>query len=114
MNAFPTNLDLEQFRSNTLEVVWFAQYKVDFHFSGGYVIGVEDAISVNTPDPMDIPTVLPLIHPLINQEVKSATVRGTATLVFEFERGDLLYIHDSSKQYECYQIQRKGEILAII
>ena len=114
MYDFPANLDLKQFRGKTLGLVSFAQYKIDFHFSGGYVIGVEDAISVNTPEPMDIPTGLPLIYPLINQEVTSVVVKGVATLVFEFERGDRLYIHDSSQQYECYQIQHNGEILAII
>lgn len=114
MYDFPTNLDMEQFREKTLELVSFARYKVDLHFSGGYVIGVEDGVSVNSSDPMDIPTALPLIYPLINRNITSATVQGTGTLVFEFERGDRLYIHDSSKQYECYQIQHNGEILAII
>ena len=114
MYDFPTNLDLEQFRGKTLGLVSFGQYKIDFHFSGGYLIGVEDDISVNTSEPMDIPTALPLIYPLINQDVTSATVQGTATLLFEFERGERLYIHDSSKQYVCYQIQHNGEILAII
>jgi hypothetical protein len=114
MYDLPEDFDLDQFLGRSLEMVSFGQYKIDLHLSGGYLIGVEDDISLDSGKPVELPAVLEFLYPLINQDIKAATRSGSRTLSFTFEKGSVLHIHDSSKQYECYSISLKGKTLAIV
>lgn len=114
MYGLPKDFDLEQFRGRSLEMVCFGTYKFDLHLSGGYLIGVEGDISLNSDEPVKLPAALQLLYPLINQEISAATKSGLGTLSFTFDQGSVLHIHDSSKQYECYSISVKGKTLTIV
>jgi Family of unknown function (DUF6188) len=106
------DFDLEQFVGKSLEMVSFGTYKVDLHLSGGYLIEIEDDISLNSDEAVDLPAVLELLYPLVNRDIRTVARSGSGMLSFTFEQGTVLHIHDSSKQYECYSISLKGETLA--
>ena len=92
----------------------YAMYKVDLHLSSGYLIEIENEVSINDESPVRLPASLTLFYPLINQEVREISRSGTGLLSFTFDQGDVLHIHDSSKQFECYSISLNGKTLVIV
>ena len=114
MYDLPADFDLKQFRGRSLELVCFAAYKVDLHLSGGYLIGIEDSISLDSEDQVKLPESIMLLYPLINQDINDVTRSGSGMLSFKFEGGSVLHIHNSVKQYECYSISLNGKTLVIV
>jgi hypothetical protein len=114
MYDLPADFDFNQLVGKSLDLVCFGKFKMDLHLSGGYLIGVEDDISLDSGNLSELPDALSLVYTLINQEITAASREGAGVLALTFSQGSVLRIHDSSKQFECYSISLKGKILAIV
>ena len=114
MYELPADFDLQQFVGTSLEAIVFGAYKVDLLLSQGYRLGIESELSIDSGEPVELPQILTLLYPLINQDISAVGRTKTNQLDLTFEQGTVLHIHGSNTMYECYSIEHKGQTLAIV
>jgi hypothetical protein len=111
MYGLPVDFKTGFFCGRTLDLVCFTKYQVYLHLSDECLISVEGELSLDGGERQRVPIILPAIYRLIDQKITAASSTIAGTLSIVFEKGQTLYIYDSSKQFESYSISERGTLL---
>jgi hypothetical protein len=111
MHGLPEGFKTDFLCERTLDLICFTRYQVYFHLSRECLISVEGEISLDQSGRLSLPTSLSDIYPLIDQRITAASGRADGRLSLVFEKGQTLFIYDSSEQFESYSISDHGTVL---
>ena len=118
MYGLPTDLDLGFFVGSTLHQVCIGANELILHFDHGVSLTIESEFLVGDPargsEKFDRPRPSAArIVGLIDRTVRRADGTADGTLVLVFDQDYRLEVHDSSSQYESYQIHHDSRIIVV-
>jgi hypothetical protein len=112
MHGVSADLDLQFLHGAELIQVCVGLYQVQFVFHPEGNICVEGEWELYAADGSELDRSRPSprqepfqLHRLLGQRVVASSVSSPVWFGLRFERGDLLRIYDSSKEYESFSIQ---------
>lgn len=115
-----SGLNLDEIIGSEIQQICLGRYDVQFRFRSGTNIAVQSDVTLLDGD-KQIATWSEAenwsslsFQQVFNVKVSSYSVHDDRVLQIEFENGLILRLHDSSDQYESFQITReRGEIIVM-
>jgi len=115
MYRISEDLDLKEIVGSEIQQICSGRYDVQFRFGSGTCIAVQGDITLLNRNrelgrwTEDGNWSSLAFQQLLNIPVTNYSVPNDRLLQIEFDNGLLLQVHDSSEQYESFQITKEGE-----